>query len=561
MPSVQQDVAQIRTAVYGKDVREAIANGIEHCYYDADHSITAANSAASDALTQAGLAAEAAGDANAAAFRAETAVQQIDDIVEEFEDLQNNAVQVVQQSFDDNLKAIARGNIGAASSSDLTNVSNIAMDNRGYIGDLTASIETAEGQITDLKSAIGTVPLGRTVQGQITDHGTRITTLEGDMTDAKRDINALDSEFIDLSVRMGFLEPDATAEDVGKALIAKTVTNGKVSEYEFGETTEIDDTAGEGDTDKTWSADKLSRIGTGLSDPIKDALLACFRGVAWLNWESGGRSLYNELALALYPDSYPKIVATYNPGTHVVYDTDTLDTLKPYITVLYYETADSDGETIDSSSYTLSGLLTAGTSTITVTYNTYGANINVSVATHSLYALPANTSFTRDSDSPIITELKLFENDISYSIIAKGTIDIPDDTLQRVFMVRLNENNKLLLSIGITPSSISFAQNNGVIYTPASPYPAGSYLIAFAFSHIVGSNKYHVKMKFDNHIEQRTNADYVFSTTQNPLVVGAGYDMRETGMAIYNRFTGTLQEFKVLDYAMTTDEINQYVGQ
>ena len=85
MPSVQQDVAQIRTAVYGKDVREAIANGIEHCYYDADHSIIAASDAASDALTQASLAAEAAGDANAAALRAETAADILDNFVVEDE--------------------------------------------------------------------------------------------------------------------------------------------------------------------------------------------------------------------------------------------------------------------------------------------------------------------------------------------------------------------------------------------------------------------------------------------------------------------------------------------
>lgn len=32
MPTIQQDLTAIRNAVYGKDVREAIADGIEHCY-------------------------------------------------------------------------------------------------------------------------------------------------------------------------------------------------------------------------------------------------------------------------------------------------------------------------------------------------------------------------------------------------------------------------------------------------------------------------------------------------------------------------------------------------
>lgn len=31
MPTIEQDIAAIRTAVYGRDVREAIADGFEHC--------------------------------------------------------------------------------------------------------------------------------------------------------------------------------------------------------------------------------------------------------------------------------------------------------------------------------------------------------------------------------------------------------------------------------------------------------------------------------------------------------------------------------------------------
>ena len=34
-PSIEQIIAQIRTAIFGKDVRENIALGIEKCYADA----------------------------------------------------------------------------------------------------------------------------------------------------------------------------------------------------------------------------------------------------------------------------------------------------------------------------------------------------------------------------------------------------------------------------------------------------------------------------------------------------------------------------------------------
>ena len=57
----------------------------------------------------------------------------------------------------------------------------------------------------------------------------------------------------------------ATTSDVGKALSPKTVSNGKVTEWQYksiggggGGGSDIDDTAGAGDTDKAWSADKLT---------------------------------------------------------------------------------------------------------------------------------------------------------------------------------------------------------------------------------------------------------------------------------------------------------------
>lgn len=59
MSTVAQDVQQIREAIYGREVREAIADGIEHCYSDVSGGVTTANTAAAAA--------------NAAAQRANTA--------------------------------------------------------------------------------------------------------------------------------------------------------------------------------------------------------------------------------------------------------------------------------------------------------------------------------------------------------------------------------------------------------------------------------------------------------------------------------------------------------
>lgn len=39
MPSIEQDLLHIRKAVYGREVREAIADGIEQCYTDVEEAV------------------------------------------------------------------------------------------------------------------------------------------------------------------------------------------------------------------------------------------------------------------------------------------------------------------------------------------------------------------------------------------------------------------------------------------------------------------------------------------------------------------------------------------
>ena len=73
------------------------------------------------------------------------------------------------------------------------------------------------------------------------------------------------------------------------------------------------------------------------------------------------------------------ISAVFNQGQNVIYDTDSLDTLKQYLTV----TATYDGGiTAVVTGYTLSGILTVGTSTITASYggktDTFDVNVSIS---------------------------------------------------------------------------------------------------------------------------------------------------------------------------------------
>jgi hypothetical protein len=75
------------------------------------------------------------------------------------------------------------------------------------------------------------------------------------------------------------------------------------------------------------------------------------------------------------------IFATFNQGDAVIYDTDNLDSLKQYLTV----TANySDGSAETVTDYVLSGTLTEGTSTITVSYSGKTATFGVTVTKYEV---------------------------------------------------------------------------------------------------------------------------------------------------------------------------------
>lgn len=79
--SISDDINNIRTAIYGADVREAIADGIEQCYTDTSEGKTLAETAAATATSAAANANAAASTANTAASNANAAAQNVGAIV------------------------------------------------------------------------------------------------------------------------------------------------------------------------------------------------------------------------------------------------------------------------------------------------------------------------------------------------------------------------------------------------------------------------------------------------------------------------------------------------
>lgn len=119
----------------------------------------------------------------------------------------------------------------------------------------------------------------------------------------------------------------------------------------------------------------IEGIEPGLSDETKEALLACFEHVAWIG--DDGQDYYDALEEALYPNAVQSITASISLGSHTVFTSDNLDTLREYLTVTAHYEDGTSGEVTD---YILSGdITTEGTNVVTVTYSNKTATVNVPV--------------------------------------------------------------------------------------------------------------------------------------------------------------------------------------
>ena len=113
------------------------------------------------------------------------------------------------------------------------------------------------------------------------------------------------------------------------------------------------------------------------------------------------------------------ITCVFTQGQVVVYNTDTLDSLKRYlvVTATYLDTST---ETISSNEYTLSGTLAVGTSTITASYkgktDTFTVNVTRNTTTFDvcLFAGQSNMDGRGDaSDAPVVAQDTAFKYDPS----------------------------------------------------------------------------------------------------------------------------------------------------
>lgn len=125
---------------------------------------------------------------------------------------------------------------------------------------------------------------------------------------------------------------------------------------------------------------KSAISGGGLTAEIKQALLNCFNYVAWKNNDPNAQDYIDDLEDALYPPADLSSISAVYTQSGTVYNTDSLDDLRSDLVVTaHYD--DYSTETVTN--YVLSGSLTVGTSTITVTYGGKTTTFTVQVTNNS----------------------------------------------------------------------------------------------------------------------------------------------------------------------------------
>lgn len=111
-----------------------------------------------------------------------------------------------------------------------------------------------------------------------------------------------------------------------------------------------------------------------ITDDLKAALLQIATKVAYV--DADGEEYYQDLYDALYPPKTLASISAVYTQSGTVYPTTSLDSLKADLVVTAFYT-DSTSETVTT--YTLSGTLAVGTSTVTVSYNGKTATFDVTV--------------------------------------------------------------------------------------------------------------------------------------------------------------------------------------
>lgn len=346
MSDIEQNLEQIRTAVYGKDVRQAIHDAIEECYTDG-------HAGAVDLVAR---------------QRINTLINGTGDLVEVplFEELDLFAY---NQTFtiDPSEHLISDFNYIAVYYSV---VSSGAPEVRWYTANDFLTLPVVISGVF-LENA-GHKLSAREIHIRCTD--------SDDQTFEVYLANNWKLNGSDAADGGTYTEVQATDEE-------KAGMISMISGIKFAPSTEVADIrVGEDGTTYTSAGEavrtQISNLegqiaNGGLTAEIKQALMNCFNYVAWKDNNPNASQYVSALQNALYPPANLSYISCVYTQSGTVYSNASLDDLRSDLVV----TAHYDNSTTEVvTNYTLSGTLTVGTSTITVAYGGKTTTFTVNVA-------------------------------------------------------------------------------------------------------------------------------------------------------------------------------------
>lgn len=269
-------------------------------------------------------------------------------------------------------------------------------------------------------------------------------------------------------------------------------------------------------------------------------------GTSTITVAYGGKTTTFTVTVSAAP-TLSSISAVYTQsGT--VYTSDSLDTLKSdlVVTATY-----SDQSTETVTTYTLSGTLTVGTSTITVSYGgkttTFDVVVSESPDETLIYALPTTTVF--DGTNYIDTEVAPFTSDHDFTLAFDFEWDSSSNQLACVF--RCGEPRYVLQNKGNNMWRIYLWNGS----TNSWDSTVGSGVRAkVVMAHTQGGGYDLYVLPQGGSIQSVTKTGLTLSTTNNTLYIGANQ-----GNGSQYNLHGTVYDFKIYTRKWSADEISEYL--
>ena len=212
--------------------------------------------------------------------------------------------------------------------------------------------------------------------------------------------------------------------------------------------------------------------GSGLTDDLKSALDQLAQKVAYI--DDDGQDYYNALYSALYPPANLSYITCVYTQSGTVHAGDSLNSLKSDLVVTAHY---SNGTTQTVTSYTLSGTLTEGTSTITVSYGgkttTFTVVVSAGLPLYTLYqgsaTLSAGNSATISNGNHI--SLNTVDNSRTAYANESSLSNNRNNVLTTMFTVSSGDSWEIKLKNIVFTSSSSASNNFSVSLNDTSSTP------------------------------------------------------------------------------------------